>query len=105
MWDKNACLFRKTGVGENINTKRSKGRTVVGIHNKPKGIHINREVFSITEHSKIYHTVEYQIYQHKAITNLLTLILVTNESRCTIHKINNNTVDTNKCQTELNVTL
>ena len=93
MWGKNVCLFRKTGVGENINTKRSKGRTVVGIHNKPKGIHIKREIFSLTEHSKIYHiytvTVEYQICQHKAITNLLTLILVTGhgESRCTMHKI------------------
>ena len=39
IWNKNACLYRKTGVEKNTNTKRSKGRTEVGIHINQKGIH------------------------------------------------------------------
>ena len=41
-----AYIYRKTGVGKNTNSKRSKGRTEVGIHITQKGI-INKNQMGI----------------------------------------------------------
>ena len=46
IWNKNVCLYGKTGVGNSTNSKRTK----VGI-DKTKGIHITKEVFKPTKHS------------------------------------------------------
>ena len=40
----NVCLYRKTGVGKNINLKKTK----VGIDKNQKGINTDKEVFKST---------------------------------------------------------
>ena len=84
---------------ETVHTQREQKQNKSRHSHKPKGIHTNKEVFSLTKHSigsqqdKSYHKVEYQNLPTQNYHRTIDIWSLTKvDVQCINHKVNQNSI-------------